>query len=162
MGMARPGAPPQVAYIAYMRHFCFEFNKKSPIYTEISMVTFFLLCCYKNSSRSQKWKAQPNLHLWLHFVYRLWPLVTRLPQVQTPSDQVLACALCWPTQCWPMLTDVHHCNVDWCWPMFRGICQHWGDRPALLSQFSPMQLYCHDSYWWREWWYLGWWSCRWG
>ena len=43
MGMARPGAPPQVAYIAYMRHFCFEFNKKSPIYTEISTVTFFYI-----------------------------------------------------------------------------------------------------------------------
>ena len=35
--------PPKVAYIAYMRHFCFEFNKKSPIYTEISTVTFFYI-----------------------------------------------------------------------------------------------------------------------
>ena len=36
-------SPPKVAYIAYMRHFCFEFNKKSPIYTEISTVTFFYI-----------------------------------------------------------------------------------------------------------------------
>ena len=42
MDMARAGrAPLKVAYIAYMRHFCFEFNKKSPIYTEISTVAFF-------------------------------------------------------------------------------------------------------------------------
>ena len=38
-----PVAPPKVAYIAYMSHFCFEFNKKSPIYTEISTVTFFYI-----------------------------------------------------------------------------------------------------------------------
>ena len=36
-------SPPKVAYIAYMRHFCFEFNKKSPIYTEIFTVTFFYI-----------------------------------------------------------------------------------------------------------------------
>ena len=35
--------PPKVAYIAYMRHFCFEFNKKSLICTEISTVTFFYI-----------------------------------------------------------------------------------------------------------------------
>ena len=35
--------PPKVAYIAYMRHFSFEFNKKSPFYTEISTVTFFYI-----------------------------------------------------------------------------------------------------------------------
>ena len=45
MDIARAGRPPpsKVAYIAYMRHFCFEFNKKSPIYTEISTVTFFYI-----------------------------------------------------------------------------------------------------------------------
>ena len=47
MDMARSGRPPppppKVAYIAYMRHFCFEFNKKCPIYTEISTVTFFYI-----------------------------------------------------------------------------------------------------------------------
>ena len=47
MDMARAERPPtqkkKVAYIAYMRHFCFEFNKKSPIYTEISTVTFFYI-----------------------------------------------------------------------------------------------------------------------
>ena len=42
IAMADP-SPPKVAYIAYMRHFCFEFNKKSPTYTEISTVTFFTL-----------------------------------------------------------------------------------------------------------------------
>ena len=44
MDMARAGRPPsKVAYIAYMRHFCFEFNKKSLICTEISTVTFFYI-----------------------------------------------------------------------------------------------------------------------
>ena len=44
MDKARAGRPPsKVAYIAYMRHFCFEFNMKSPIYTEISTVTFFYI-----------------------------------------------------------------------------------------------------------------------
>ena len=38
---AAPPSPPKVAYIAYMRYFCFEVNKKSLIYTEISTVTFF-------------------------------------------------------------------------------------------------------------------------
>ena len=37
------GSPPKVAYMAYMRHFCFEFNKKSSIYTEIFMITFFYI-----------------------------------------------------------------------------------------------------------------------
>ena len=39
----RPPPPPKVAYIAYMRHFCFEFNKKSLICTEVSTVTFFYI-----------------------------------------------------------------------------------------------------------------------
>ena len=43
MARARGPPPPKVAYIAYMRHFCFEFNKKSPIYTEIFKVTFFYI-----------------------------------------------------------------------------------------------------------------------
>ena len=43
MDIARAAPPSKVAYIAYMRHFCFEFNKKSPIYTEISEGTFFYI-----------------------------------------------------------------------------------------------------------------------
>ena len=42
--MARAGGPPpKVAYMAYMRHFSFEFNKKSPIFTEIFMITIFFI-----------------------------------------------------------------------------------------------------------------------
>ena len=45
MDKARAGRPrpSKVAYIAYMRHFCFEFNMKSSIYTEIHTVTFFYI-----------------------------------------------------------------------------------------------------------------------
>ena len=45
MDIARAGRlpHPKVAYIAYMRHFCSEFNKKSLIYTEISTITFFYI-----------------------------------------------------------------------------------------------------------------------
>ena len=45
MDMARAGrpSPSEVAYIAYMMHFCFEFNEKSLIYTEISTITFFYI-----------------------------------------------------------------------------------------------------------------------
>ena len=41
MDKARAWRP--VAYIAYMRHFCLEFNMKCPIYTKISTVTFFYI-----------------------------------------------------------------------------------------------------------------------
>ena len=50
MDMARAEGPPppkkkkkKVAYMAYMRHFCFEFNKKRPIYTEVFTITFFYI-----------------------------------------------------------------------------------------------------------------------
>ena len=41
MDMAWAGGPPPK--VAYMRHFSFEFNKKSPIYTEIFMITIFYI-----------------------------------------------------------------------------------------------------------------------
>ena len=68
--------PPKVAYIAYMRHFCFEFNKKSPIYTEISTVTFFyiayevILLAFDVKTANMAYKpnlVQPWL-IWLNFL----------------------------------------------------------------------------------------------
>ena len=55
MDIARAGRPPlkspspsKVAYIAYKRQFCFEFNKKSPIYTEIFYGDIFLHCLWSH------------------------------------------------------------------------------------------------------------------
>ena len=60
MDMARaefPPTPQKVNYMSYMGHFCSEFNKKSPIYTEISTVTFFYIayvpCHFVSISRKK-------------------------------------------------------------------------------------------------------------